>query len=135
MIYSTPPCKKCAAEFRQTCRKEGIPWRPREWYSQHPQVHVEAAGDAGCVDEEIAPLILALWRHGIRTDGSCQDRDGKVLIDAFGEGFLPGINVLGGPRQDWELTLKFIGEDVIPVEVLRFPRSDLPYVLQFIKGV
>jgi hypothetical protein len=41
--------------------------------SWHPQVHV--ASLAVCLDEAVAPLVVALWDIGIRTEWSCQGDD------------------------------------------------------------
>jgi hypothetical protein len=41
--------------------------------SVHRQVTIEHEGQAAEVDEGIAPLILALWRGGLRTLASCQN--------------------------------------------------------------
>jgi hypothetical protein len=42
------------------------------WAPKHAQVVIEWEGCRAEVDEEIAPLILTLWRLGIRTYESCQ---------------------------------------------------------------
>lgn len=39
----------------------------------HPVVHIEFDGWAACVDELAAPLVLACWEAGIRTQSACQD--------------------------------------------------------------
>src|SRR6266496_400562 len=39
---------------------------------KHPQVRIEHRGASADVDEGIAPLVLALWRRGYRTNGSCE---------------------------------------------------------------
>ena len=44
--------------------------------TQHPQTFIEHRGFAAEVDEEIAPLILEMWRAGIPTMLSCQDNGG-----------------------------------------------------------
>lgn len=43
------------------------------WPGHHPQQHVQYGDLAGCVDEKIADLILAMWHAGIATSSSCQD--------------------------------------------------------------
>ena len=50
----------------------------------HPQTRIEHDGFSAEVDEEIAGLILDLWRLGFWTHNSCQDNSGKVWI-AFDE--------------------------------------------------
>jgi hypothetical protein len=50
----------------------------RTW---HPQVHISHGAISALVDTKIAPLILALWRHGIATQASCQgDRERMATI-------------------------------------------------------
>lgn len=39
----------------------------------HPQVWIKHDGQRAPVDHGIAPLILALWRFGATTTGSCQE--------------------------------------------------------------
>jgi hypothetical protein len=48
----------------------GLNDRPDE--TEHRQVWIEHDGQSAQVDEGIAGLILALWREGFRTTGSCQ---------------------------------------------------------------
>jgi hypothetical protein len=43
--------------------------------NSHPVVHIEHGEWFACVDEDIAPLVLACWELGIRTRESCQDFD------------------------------------------------------------
>lgn len=40
--------------------------------SDHPVVHVSEGGYSTCIDVEIADLVRACWRIGIRTAESCQ---------------------------------------------------------------
>jgi hypothetical protein len=46
----------------------------------HPQVRISHEGIEAEVDEEIAPLIVALWRIDCLTTLSCQDNFGRVWI-------------------------------------------------------
>lgn len=51
------------------------PWR------KHPTIPVEhPSGESIEIDSEIAPLLEALWGHGIETTGSCQDDGGMVWL-------------------------------------------------------
>jgi hypothetical protein len=93
----------------------------------HPQTRIEHEGFAAEVDEEIAPLILELWRAGIETALSCQDnerglgecrrvwiqfRNGwdaehflSVAADRYDDGLDSLYNrVVGGwePEDDWQ---------------------------------
>jgi hypothetical protein len=55
---------------------------------QHKTTHIEYTTpdnhkiDAD-VDEKIAPLVLNLWKLGLKTNMSCQNNRGKVWIDFF----------------------------------------------------
>ena len=51
--------------------------------TQHKQVPVEWRGRRAEVDEEMAPLILALWRAGIATRLSCQENQPGIAWIAF----------------------------------------------------
>jgi hypothetical protein len=51
---------------------------------EHPQVPVEVAGESFGVDEQLVPLIRALWARGFRTVASCQGQTGTALIDPEG---------------------------------------------------
>lgn len=42
----------------------------------HDQVRIEHEDTSAEVDAGIAPLILALWRRGFRTTGSCEHQEG-----------------------------------------------------------
>lgn len=50
---------------------------------KHKQVKVTYKRLSADIDVKIAPLILEIWKAGVRTDGSCQamgDMDGMVWI-------------------------------------------------------
>ena len=51
--------------------------------TQHKQVAIEWRGRRAEVDEEMAPLILALWRAGISTTLSCQENRPGIAWIAF----------------------------------------------------
>lgn len=51
--------------------------------TQHKQVPIEWRGRRAEVDEEMAPLIRALWRAGISTTLSCQENRPGVAWIAF----------------------------------------------------
>jgi len=58
---------------------------------EHASLHVEHGDLETDVDVELAPIILSLWRAGIRTTGSCQggwDDAGRGYIQfrGFGRG-------------------------------------------------
>src|SRR5687767_816255 len=54
-----------------TIRNEETMNRP--FTTVHEQVRIRHAGLEADVDKKLAPLILALWREGIKTVCSCQD--------------------------------------------------------------
>ncbi len=48
---------------------------------EHHQVFIECGDRRACVDEGIAPLIQAIWKLGLETLGSCQERpSGKAYV-------------------------------------------------------
>jgi hypothetical protein len=46
----------------------------------HPTRHIKHREHEADIDEDIADLVLAMWRAGIETVYSCQDRDGEAWI-------------------------------------------------------
>jgi hypothetical protein len=52
---------------------------------KHRQVHIERGNRRAVVDAELASVILELWRLGIDTGMSCQDNQGRVLIEFPGD--------------------------------------------------
>jgi len=56
--------------------------------TRHPQARIEHGGKSADVDEEIAPLVLELWRANLWTIASCQDLGGRVSIE-FEDGRTP----------------------------------------------
>jgi hypothetical protein len=42
------------------------------WMPQHETVSLRYGDQEAAIDRGVAPLVLALWRHGIRTSGSCE---------------------------------------------------------------
>ena len=48
-------------------------------HAAHPQRHIEAHGQAACVDEELADLIAQLWAV-CETKSCCQDEDGRAYM-------------------------------------------------------
>ncbi|MDQ2732981.1 MAG: hypothetical protein M3Y56_15090 [Armatimonadota bacterium] len=48
---------------------------------KHPQITIQVGERMAPVDEQIAPLLLELWRAELDTLNSCQDNDGKVWIE------------------------------------------------------
>lgn len=53
--------------------------------TDHPQIRIEHGDFAAEVDEEIAPLLLDLWRLDLWTVLSCQDNDGGKVWIAFSD--------------------------------------------------
>lgn len=138
----------------------------------HKQVWVEWKGEGAYVDEELAPLILALWQAGIDTMMSCQENrpgiawlcfptplDAKMFLDLVAaypdEDDVPFSETLYGriagcgSDGDWEYAVNVcdlgVEEDIVHGEVIqtcigpsdfmfdvsvRFPRTDLPLVLE-----
>ncbi len=54
--------------------------------TRHPQTKIAHNTTTALVDEGIAPLILALWRHGITTHASCQGDSERTAYITFGSG-------------------------------------------------
>lgn len=91
-------CKECiAAEKRWLASSRPGQGDPifADLHTDHPQVHIEFDGRFACVDEEIAPLILALWRRGIPTHTSCQDELGFVAISGIRGGGSRLLQLIG----------------------------------------
>ncbi|MGH8896231.1 MAG: hypothetical protein ACRDZ4_04205 [Egibacteraceae bacterium] len=59
-------------------------WTPVPGQFSHPTVRVEHGNLAADIDEELAPVILELWRAGIHTVGCCQD-EGETLTGPYHE--------------------------------------------------
>src|SRR5438874_8568503 len=57
--------------------------------TEHPQVRIVDRGRSAWVDEELAPLLLALWRRGFRTISSCQHEAGTLQA-------WEGLNIICG---------------------------------------
>jgi hypothetical protein len=143
--------------------------------TSHPQVRVRWRGLEADVDEELAPLIRALWRAGIHTCLSCQEnrpgvawiefltaRDARKFLNRvavypteaelqeapFWETLYGRITRRGGEGdweydvfpEDWDVEEKLIDDEVEetctgPADFefgvsIRFPRADLPLILQ-----
>lgn len=84
-------------EMDQLAREAGV--EPYTRGNRHPVVRIEHDGKSAEIDEEIAPLVLELWRAYLWTVSSCQDVRGRVHIDfedsATAEAF---VNVVVGER-------------------------------------
>jgi hypothetical protein len=67
--------------------------------TRHPQARIEHAGKSADVDEQIAPLLLELWRANLWTIASCQDLGGRVSIE-FEDGRTAEtfLNLVAGER-------------------------------------
>ena len=123
--------------------------------SDHKTVRVQWNGMDAEIDEEIAPLILELWKAGLMTMMSCQDSpEGWVWLQfpfvVFAEAFMDLIEKESGIAGLWQ-RWRF---DVYPVTrpethfgdypkelmpkgsslrfavSVRFPKADLPAVLE-----
>jgi hypothetical protein len=46
---------------------------PEESTWGHPTIHIKYHGEEADIDEQIAPLILEMWKAGIETCNSCQN--------------------------------------------------------------
>ncbi|MEU4517362.1 hypothetical protein AB0F52_01435 [Amycolatopsis sp. NPDC024027] len=46
---------------------------------RHPQQHIEAHGQAACLDEKLAELLVQLWAAR-ETKSCCQDEDGRAYV-------------------------------------------------------
>ncbi len=57
-----------------------FPGTPDTPMPNHPTVFVKWVDSEAQVDVLLAPLILALWKKGIRTHASCQDEDRKGTV-------------------------------------------------------
>jgi hypothetical protein len=61
---TTRPTDACAHHHRGDARVV---------HTDHPQVTITHGDTTAQVDEDLGPLILAMWRAGIRTAYSCQE--------------------------------------------------------------
>jgi hypothetical protein len=84
-------------EMDQLAREAGV--EPYTRGNRHPVARIEHDGKSAEIDEEIAPLVLELWRANLWTVSSCQDVRGRVHIDfadwAAAEAF---VNLVVGER-------------------------------------
>jgi hypothetical protein len=125
--------------------------------THHPQVYISRGDTSALVDEKIAPLILALWDHGIATQASCQgwtNREELPFTATTDDARLAGISFCSGADADrfallvrpWRLACELhpgrhpqvnatwrwhatqCGEAGVWVHV-RFPAAELPAVL------
>jgi hypothetical protein len=55
-------------------------WQAGARATLHPQATVQVGEFTAQVDEELVPLITQLWRRGLWTEESCQDKDGYVFL-------------------------------------------------------
>lgn len=155
--------------------------------TQHKQVPVEWRGWRAEVDEEMAPLILALWRAGIATTLSYQENQPGIAWIAFAtpedaRQFLNRVAVYpatadlrgvdgrsdagntpfwetlyeritgNGDEGNWDYRVwvddfgvseELVGDEVVTTHVgpadfefnvsIRFPRTDLPLILERLK--
>lgn len=123
----------------------------------HKTVLVKYRKRKARIDEDIAPLILECWKRRITTTNSCQDNvpKGYVWIEFFSSfdaaefirilqiKHTPDLNGLfnrvyqrwwyegGSIRRKWRYRAHptQIGEITFFAVSIRFPRSDLPFVL------
>jgi hypothetical protein len=76
--------------------------------SEHPVIHVTEGANSVCIDVEIADLVRACWRIGIRTTNSCQAHSFKRGFQDMFLSFTDASDYTkfaqrvleGGPRDD-----------------------------------
>jgi hypothetical protein len=85
MFGETPRFRLTAGEARavEQLWREGRLARSRSFGTRHKQTYIVWNAKQVDVDEELAPLILALWQAGLDTWNSCQETgfDGPVWIE------------------------------------------------------
>jgi hypothetical protein len=89
----------------------------------HVEIHVEVGAWCAGVDEDVAPLVAALWQHGVVTTDSCQDdprREGEARI---GRGNVLDAEVMaekltGDPPKWADVDLEWTVEDAFGHRVL-----------------
>ena len=69
---------------------------------KHSTINISHGSVSADIDEEIAPLILAMWKCGLKTEFSCQDvGDNKVSIQFEGEqSFTKFLDMIATPNED-----------------------------------
>ena len=80
--------------------------------SRHPFEVLDYEGDPVQIDVEIVPLIKAIWWHGLETDLSCQDQDGRVWLEMPGRDAERLLRLLA--HRDRELRANILG--LVPEE-------------------
>ena len=116
--------------------------------TRHKQVHITHGGATALVDTGIAPLILALWRHAIATQASCQGDDERLAsisfcsgtdADRFVELVKPWrlacqIHPDRHPQNTtWQWKATQLDEDAVLVHVF-FPPAELPAILAAVEN-
>lgn len=103
---------------------------------RHEQIRIEHGEQSADVDTAIAPLILALWRCGMRTTGSCQRQDEHAwvafgtLADAVTFHRMAGQSVarLVTVTDEDRARAEAAGEDTSGAAAVAFPYRDLPAI-------
>jgi hypothetical protein len=101
----------------------------------HRTVRIAHVGFEAKVDEQIAPLVLALWQAGMFTLSSCQNYDGKVWLAVPTDAALAHFRTICKPRglevhsvqmpEMWTLG---------PVHHLLFPPREIGPMLRLLKA-
>ena len=130
--------------------------------SRHREVRVAHGDQEAMVDAGIAPLIHLLWTHGIVTNTSCENHEGRVLVEfVSADDMLLFIDIVGSASEtlhnhitgddepdDWrrfrhsvmwkfDISYPFLDTDgtyFVPWYTVRFPRVDLPTVMRALEG-
>ena len=110
--------------------------------TRHPQTEIAHNTASALVDTDIAPLILALWRHNITTNASCQGDSQRTAYISFSSGadadrFVALVHPWrlacelhpGQPPQasPWRWRANQTDDDVVWVHVA-FPADELPAI-------
>src|SRR5262249_41909334 len=123
------------------------------WHTEHTQVPVHWDGRSAEVDEDLAPLILALWQAGISTNACCQEgQPGRAWIEfTTAQDALLFLKMVSGARNvedvPWEDALETYfhasvtegsWEYTIPSSLdsegsVWFPRAELPRILESVR--
>ena len=91
--------------------------------TEHPQVELEIDGRIEFVDEELAPLIAALWRLGVSTAYSCQDATPPArLVERDGErqGY---VQIVFPDAEELRKLLSLLPESDLLHSAFQFPRG------------
>ncbi|CAN5585793.1 hypothetical protein BH23CHL10_BH23CHL10_13550 [soil metagenome] len=110
---------------------------------KHEQMRIEHGDQSADVDTAMAPLILALWRRGLRTTGSCQRQDEHAwiafdsLADAVTFHRMAGQSVarLVTVTDEDRARAEAAGEDTSGAAAVAFPYRELPAVVEQVERI